>query len=171
MTEVLASQHQASDNDSFALLPGNCGAICCHKPAIISSAFDLAMSSPSFAPWSLLFLRVPSKLTAPTARLTTMPSRDFQRDLAQACLPGVFSRLSDVRAGSESGSFYFTYATPSKAHTIDVEAIVIGKVASSERLLTLELTSRSRYVRLPQTPQLLSVCHVVKCSRCGSYYP
>ncbi|KAL2797124.1 hypothetical protein BJX66DRAFT_298247 [Aspergillus keveii] len=53
-----------------------------------------------------------------------MPSRDFQRDLAQACLPGTFSRLSDVRAGSESGSFYFTYATPSKAHTIDVEATV-----------------------------------------------
>ncbi|KAJ0414437.1 hypothetical protein BJY00DRAFT_321035 [Aspergillus carlsbadensis] len=53
-----------------------------------------------------------------------MPSRDFQRDLAQACLPGAFSRLSDVKAGSESGSFYFTYATPSKAHTIDVEATV-----------------------------------------------
>ncbi|KAL2842758.1 hypothetical protein BJY01DRAFT_199952 [Aspergillus pseudoustus] len=54
-----------------------------------------------------------------------MPSRDFQRDLAQACLPGAFSRLTDVRAGSESGSFHFTYATPSKAHTIDVETTVI----------------------------------------------
>jgi ubiquitin-conjugating enzyme E2 Q len=47
--------------------------------------------------------------------------------------------LSDVRAGSESGSFYFTYATPSKAHTIDVEATVTGKVAPRERLLALKL--------------------------------
>ncbi|KAL2822869.1 hypothetical protein BJX63DRAFT_375705 [Aspergillus granulosus] len=54
-----------------------------------------------------------------------MPSRDFQRDLNQACLPGAFPGLTDVRAGSESGSFYFTYATPSKAHTIDIEATVI----------------------------------------------
>ncbi|KAL3463435.1 hypothetical protein BJX64DRAFT_299013 [Aspergillus heterothallicus] len=54
-----------------------------------------------------------------------MPSRDFQRDLTQACLPGTFSRLTDVRAGSESGTFLFTYATPSGAHTIDVEATVI----------------------------------------------
>ncbi|KAL2868884.1 putative ubiquitin conjugating enzyme [Aspergillus lucknowensis] len=53
-----------------------------------------------------------------------MPSRDFQNDLAQACLPGTFSRLTDVRGGSEDGSFSFTYTTPSKAHTIDVEVTV-----------------------------------------------
>ncbi|KAL4763344.1 putative ubiquitin conjugating enzyme [Aspergillus foveolatus] len=53
-----------------------------------------------------------------------MPRKDFQRDLADALLPGAFSQLTDVRAGSEDGSFYFTYTSPFDARSIDVEVSV-----------------------------------------------
>ncbi|KAL5052294.1 hypothetical protein BDW71DRAFT_8571 [Aspergillus fruticulosus] len=53
-----------------------------------------------------------------------MPRKDFQRDLADALLPGTFPQLTDVRSGSEDGSFYFTYTSPFDARSIDMEVSV-----------------------------------------------
>ncbi|KAL4928605.1 putative ubiquitin conjugating enzyme [Aspergillus undulatus] len=53
-----------------------------------------------------------------------MPRRDFQRDLAEVCLPDAFPQLSDIRAGSEDGSFYFTYRPLFDASPIDVEVTI-----------------------------------------------
>ncbi|KAL4798040.1 hypothetical protein BDV19DRAFT_357751 [Aspergillus venezuelensis] len=53
-----------------------------------------------------------------------MPRRDFQRDLSEACLPEAFPQLSNVRSGSEDGSFYLTYTPVSDAPPIDVEVTI-----------------------------------------------
>ncbi|KAI9368542.1 hypothetical protein BJX61DRAFT_523538 [Aspergillus egyptiacus] len=54
-----------------------------------------------------------------------MPRRDFQSDLAKACRPGLYSRLADVRCGSEYGTIDFTYKLPSNADAIDLQATLI----------------------------------------------
>ncbi|KAL6232328.1 hypothetical protein BDW75DRAFT_247284 [Aspergillus navahoensis] len=53
-----------------------------------------------------------------------MPRKDFQRDLADALLPGAFPQLTDVRSGREDGSFYFSYTSPFDARSIHVEVSV-----------------------------------------------
>ncbi|KAL2821331.1 hypothetical protein BDW59DRAFT_164214 [Aspergillus cavernicola] len=53
-----------------------------------------------------------------------MPRRDFRDNLAQACRPGLFPSLTDVRYGLEDGAIYFTYNSPSNAHAIDLQATV-----------------------------------------------
>ncbi|KAL4866898.1 hypothetical protein BDV12DRAFT_187098 [Aspergillus spectabilis] len=53
-----------------------------------------------------------------------MPRKDFHRDLAAACLPGIFPRVTDVKDGGEDGLLSFTYTNISSCLTIRIEVIV-----------------------------------------------
>ncbi|KAB8238698.1 putative ubiquitin conjugating enzyme [Aspergillus alliaceus] len=53
-----------------------------------------------------------------------MPRKDFQRDLAQASVPGRFPRLRNVRPGEEHGSILFTYMVPFSSNTIDLQTSI-----------------------------------------------
>ncbi|KKK21968.1 hypothetical protein AOCH_001865 [Aspergillus ochraceoroseus] len=54
----------------------------------------------------------------------TMSRKDFQRDVVQACVPGLFPRLADVRGGSEDGLIAFTYRVPSNSNSIKIQVSV-----------------------------------------------
>ncbi|KAL4886739.1 hypothetical protein BJY04DRAFT_228508 [Aspergillus karnatakaensis] len=53
-----------------------------------------------------------------------MPRRDYHRDLAEACLPGIFPRVTDVRDGGEDGLFSFTYTNSSDDLSLHIEVTV-----------------------------------------------
>ncbi|KAE8356254.1 hypothetical protein BDV28DRAFT_145438 [Aspergillus coremiiformis] len=54
-----------------------------------------------------------------------MPRKEFQKDLAQASVPGRFPRLQNIRAGEEHGSVLFTYTVPFCNQTIDLQTSIL----------------------------------------------
>lgn len=55
-----------------------------------------------------------------------MPRKDFQGHLAQASVPGIFPRLSDIGPGDDDGSILFTYTAPLSNKRVDIQATVSG---------------------------------------------
>ncbi|KAF3390607.1 Ubiquitin-conjugating enzyme E2 Q2 [Penicillium rolfsii] len=53
-----------------------------------------------------------------------MPTRDFQRDLNEATIPGRFPHLTCIRSGEGDGSISFTYTDPEAGDAFRFEAIV-----------------------------------------------
>ncbi|KAL4806836.1 hypothetical protein BDV18DRAFT_160003 [Aspergillus unguis] len=54
-----------------------------------------------------------------------MPRHDFQKDLAEAHHQTTFPRLTEIKSGSEDGSFFFTYTSPTDDESINVEVTAL----------------------------------------------